>query len=75
MANWVRPREDIEVALSSGGYSQLLQVRVYSKNETGDINGLLNVTAEAARYVQLPFAYPNGSVSYMRLRCLGHALT
>lgn len=65
MANWVRPREDIEVALSSGGYSQLLQVRVYSKNETGDINGLLNVTAEAARYVQLPFAYPNGSVVYL----------
>lgn len=62
-ANWVRPMDDILIALSSGGYSQLLQVRVYSRNETGDINGLLNVTAESGRDVKLMSTYPNGTVS------------
>lgn len=63
--NWVRAREDIQFALSSGGYSQLLQVRVYSRNGTGDPHGLLNVTADSARDILLPMFYPNSTVSIL----------
>jgi len=51
---------DVSGALASGGLSALLQVIVFSRNETGNPNGLFNITAPSAG-IQLPTSYPNGS--------------
>jgi osomolarity two-component system sensor histidine kinase SLN1 len=63
--NWIHASDDIQFALSSGGYSQLLQVKVYSRNGTGDPHGLLNITADNARDILLPMFYPNSTVSVL----------
>lgn len=60
--NWERATADIQSALASGGYSQLLQVRIYSRNGSGDPHGLLNVTYAGAESLELPMQYPNGTV-------------
>lgn len=60
--NWQLAEEDIQAALASTGYSQLLQVKIFSKDTTGDSNGLLNVTAVGAVDLELPMKYPNGTV-------------
>ena len=61
-SNWARTEDDIQAALASGGYSQLLQVRLYSKNNGGNPNGLVNVTSNTAAGVVMPYLYANGSV-------------
>lgn len=58
----MRAKDDIQSALLSGGYSQLLQVRVYSKNATGDPLGLVNVTSDDAGDIVMPYKYGNGTV-------------
>lgn len=67
-ANWVRAISDVQSALASGGYASLLQVKIYSRNETGDINGLLNVTGTFSEPIRLPYNFPNGTVSCMQVR-------
>jgi osomolarity two-component system, sensor histidine kinase SLN1 len=62
-SNWVRAISDIQSALASGGYSSLLQVIVYPRNETGDIYGLLNITGTNIEPIALPYNYSNGTVS------------
>lgn len=69
-SNWGYAEEDIQSALASTGYSQLLQVRVYSKDGTGDSHGLLNVTAVGAVDLQLPMQYPNGTVRIIYLQSI-----
>lgn len=61
-ANWVRATADIQGALGSGGYSDLLQTRIYPRNNTGNIWGLLNTTSSAIPQIALPYTYANGSV-------------
>ena len=61
-ANWVRAISDIQSALASGGYSSLLQVIVYPRNETGDTHGLLNLTGSSIQPITLSSDYPNGTV-------------
>lgn len=46
--DFTEAREDVSGALASGGLSSLLQVVVFSRNETGDKSGILNVTAKAS---------------------------
>ncbi|KFZ24949.1 hypothetical protein V502_00584 [Pseudogymnoascus sp. VKM F-4520 (FW-2644)] len=60
-SNWQLAEEDIQAALASTGYSQLLQVKIFSKDTTGDSHGLLNVTAVGAADLELPMKYPNGT--------------
>lgn len=62
-ANWVRAISDIQSALASGGYSSLLQVIVYPRNETGNTDGLLNITGTDVQPIALPYNYSNGTVS------------
>jgi hypothetical protein len=62
-ANWVRATSDAQSALASGGYSSLLQIIIYPRNNTGNTYGLLNVTGSGIRPVALPYSYSNGSVS------------
>ena len=58
--NWTTASQDLLGGLSSGGFVALLQVKVFSKNETGNAQGILNVTTEAPG-ITLPYKYPNGS--------------
>ena len=58
--NWTIAYNDLFGGLSSGGFAALLQVKVFSKNQTGDAQGLLNVTTNAPGII-LPYTYPNGS--------------
>ncbi|KFY08880.1 hypothetical protein V492_05820 [Pseudogymnoascus sp. VKM F-4246] len=60
-SNWNQAEADIQAAVASTGYSQLLQVRIYSKDGTGEPHGLLNVTAVGAVGLELPMQYPNGT--------------
>lgn len=66
-SNWRGAEEDVQSALASTGYSQLLQVKIFSKDGTGDSEGLLNVTAAGSADLELPMQYPNGTVG---LACL-----
>ncbi|KAL1861420.1 hypothetical protein VTK73DRAFT_7122 [Phialemonium thermophilum] len=52
---------DIQSALSTGGIaSRLLQARLFSRNSSGNPNGLVNVTS-AASNIQLPYLTPDGT--------------
>lgn len=66
-ANWDNAKQDLESALSSGGNGRsatdgagLLQARLYSRNTTGDPNGILNVTGTFPS-IPLPWLRPNGT--------------
>jgi len=60
--NWTNAETDVAGALASGGLSALLQVKIFSRNETGDPGGLLNVTADlAGAEISLPYKYDNGT--------------
>lgn len=61
-SNWVHAASDIQSALASGGYSALLQVIVYPKNNIGNTHGLLNVTGSGVQPIKLPYNYSNGTV-------------
>lgn len=66
-ANWSRAITDVQSALASGGYANLQQIRIYSRNQTGDSYGLLNVTATGVD-IALPSYYANGTVSIISTR-------
>jgi osomolarity two-component system sensor histidine kinase SLN1 len=54
---------DAQSALDSGGYASLMQMIIYPRNDTGNINGLLNITNSV---LALPYKYPNGTVSRLK---------
>ncbi|KAF4976184.1 hypothetical protein FZEAL_7124 [Fusarium zealandicum] len=59
--DWDVAREDLESALAVGATSGLLQMRLYSRNETGASNGgLLNVTAPNITNIVLPYTNSSG---------------
>ncbi|KAI1370772.1 putative histidine kinase SlnCl1 [Hypoxylon crocopeplum] len=62
---WSQASADIQTALNSrtGVSSNLLQARLYSRNETGadDPNGLLSVTGSNITEVRLPYRASDGS--------------
>lgn len=45
---WTDATDDVENALASGGLSALLQVIIFSRNQTGPASGILSVTANAS---------------------------
>ncbi|KAL3422483.1 osomolarity two-component sensor histidine kinase sln1 [Phlyctema vagabunda] len=61
--NWTAAGNDVAGALASGGLSALLQVKIFSKNLTGDSRGILNSTAIlTGSEIELPlYTYPNGT--------------
>lgn len=59
--NWALAIEDLQTALNSGGAANLLQAKLFSRNATGDPNGLVNVTAENIANIRLPYTAPDGS--------------
>ncbi|KAI9725883.1 MAG: Histidine kinase [Cirrosporium novae-zelandiae] len=68
-ANWDRPTQDLQAALSGGGTNALLlQARIYGKNDSGigDKHGLLNVTGNGILgAVELPYGNSNGTAVYL----------
>lgn len=61
---WRAARSDLASALGAVGFSGLLQVRLYSRNSTGDPAGLLSITGSRstdAASIMLPYKAPNGS--------------
>ncbi|KAK6082036.1 osomolarity two-component sensor histidine kinase sln1 [Seiridium cupressi] len=66
-ANWDNARTDLQSALNAGSDSSanLLQVKLYSRNQTGDVHGLVNVTAPNTGDILLPYLAPDGSTIYL----------
>ena len=62
---WVDSIADLQSALSVTGFTALYQVRLFSRNTTGNPHGLLNVTAtyiaNGSEVIPLPHTYTNGS--------------
>ncbi len=53
--NWDSTRIDLNSALNSSGSSGIFQVRIFSRNTTGDPHGLLNVTGQIGDNIILPY--------------------
>ncbi|KAI2623735.1 osmosensing histidine protein kinase SLN1 [Xylaria nigripes] len=70
--NWVVAAQDLQTALNAGGASNLLQAKLFSRNETGDPNGLANVTAAEISEILLPYKAPDGSDIYLGDTGLGY---
>ncbi|GKT90570.1 osomolarity two-component sensor histidine kinase sln1 [Colletotrichum tofieldiae] len=63
--NWVQAKGDLNSALSVGALTGLLQGRIYSRNTTGNIHGLLNVTGERVPEIPLPYGGSDGQQAYL----------
>ncbi|KAK4201605.1 hypothetical protein QBC40DRAFT_295508 [Triangularia verruculosa] len=58
---WDEAVADMESALGRAGFSGLVQGRLYSRNSTGDPNGLLNITGSGnGGTIYLPYLGSNG---------------
>ncbi|KXX77326.1 Two-component system protein B [Madurella mycetomatis] len=65
---WKAARDDLRSALGRIGFSGLLQARLYSRNSTGNPNGLLSLVGRAANEsgpILLPYQAPDGSPVYL----------
>ncbi|KAK5628957.1 hypothetical protein RRF57_004672 [Xylaria bambusicola] len=60
-ANWASAIRDLQTGLNSGGSLNLLQAKLFSRNETGNPNGLASVTADNISDILLPYKAPDGS--------------
>ena len=72
--NWDSATLDLRSALNAGqgGSSNLLQARLYSRNETGSPYGLVNVTGSDLPRIILPYKAPNGSEIWLNDTALGY---
>ncbi|KAK8126491.1 Histidine kinase [Apiospora kogelbergensis] len=70
-SNWKFAASDLLSALTTGDRSgssrtNLLQARLYSRNETGSsATGLFSITASGTDRIKLPYKAPNGSDVYL----------
>ncbi|KUJ18134.1 uncharacterized protein LY89DRAFT_38710 [Mollisia scopiformis] len=62
--NFSAAYSDVQSALASGGFSSLLQVQVYSRNDTSSSSALLSATANTTG-IELPSQYPNGTYAVL----------
>ncbi|RGP79135.1 osomolarity two-component sensor histidine kinase sln1 [Fusarium longipes] len=70
---WADAREDLESALSVSTTSGLLQIRLYSRNETKTKGGvLLNVTSSSVPEIELPYKDSEGSNVFLGNTDLGY---
>ncbi|KAI3342366.1 osmosensing histidine protein kinase SLN1 [Ustulina deusta] len=70
--NWSSAVQDLQTALNSGGNLNLLQAKLFSRNETGNPNGLVNVTADHISDILLPYEDPDGSDVYLGDTAFGY---
>ncbi|ROT41114.1 osmosensing histidine protein kinase SLN1 [Sodiomyces alkalinus F11] len=64
-ADWEAARLDLSSAISVGFLTGVLQGRIYSRNVTGDPNGLVNVTGSHVQPIRLPHTRPDGQPAYL----------
>ncbi|QSZ33226.1 hypothetical protein DSL72_002814 [Monilinia vaccinii-corymbosi] len=62
--DWDEARDDVQSGLASGGPSALLQVIIFSRNQTGSVNGILSVTANASG-IELPYNNSNNQPAFL----------
>ena len=65
LSNWAAAAQDLEGALSSGGFSDLLQARLYSRNTTGNPDGIFSVTGKDTPPIRMPYDTPDGAPAYL----------
>ncbi|RWA03936.1 hypothetical protein EKO27_g11169 [Xylaria grammica] len=70
--NWSFAVQDLQTALNSGGTSNLLQAKLFSRNVTGDPNGLVNATGDGISNILLPYKAPDGSDVYLGNTTFGY---
>ncbi|KAI1308567.1 osmosensing histidine protein kinase SLN1 [Xylaria venustula] len=70
--NWSSAVQDLQTALNNGGTLNLLQAKLFSRNATGDPNGLVNVTADNISDILLPYMGPDGSDIYLGNTTFGY---
>ena len=63
--NWDIAKADLESALSVSVLTGLLQGKIFSRNITGNPDGLVNVTGNSLGSVRLPYDRPDGSPVYL----------
>ncbi|KAI0596322.1 osmosensing histidine protein kinase SLN1 [Biscogniauxia sp. FL1348] len=64
--NWDQAAEDLQSALNSGSSINLLQARLYSRNETGaSTSGLVSITGNDISQIRLPYKASDGSDIYL----------
>ncbi|KAI8944810.1 osmosensing histidine protein kinase SLN1 [Xylaria longipes] len=73
--NWAFAIRDLQTGLNSGGTSNLLQAKLFSRNETGNPSGLVNVTADNISNILLPYRAPDGSDVYLGNTTFGYPPT
>ncbi|KAI1177681.1 hypothetical protein F4777DRAFT_188050 [Nemania sp. FL0916] len=73
--NWTLAIQDLQTALNSGGASNLLQAKLFSRNSTGNPYGLVNVTADNISNILLPYKAPDGSPVYLGNTTFGYPPT
>ena len=61
---WGDATTDLEIALSSGSQTQLLQARIYTRDGSGPPGGIVNVTGLNVPRIRLPYDSPDGSPVY-----------
>jgi osomolarity two-component system sensor histidine kinase SLN1 len=64
-SNWYVAKRDIESALNVSLLTGLLQARIYSRNITGNPNGLVNVTGTDIGTIRMPYDGPDGNPIFM----------
>ncbi|KAI0171260.1 hypothetical protein BJ166DRAFT_217991 [Pestalotiopsis sp. NC0098] len=64
--NWDDAKTDLQSALNaaSGSSANLLQVKLFSRNQTGDVHGIVNVTGTGLGSILLPYEDPTGAQVY-----------
>ncbi|KAI0472966.1 osmosensing histidine protein kinase SLN1 [Xylariaceae sp. FL0804] len=64
--SWTQATADLNSGLNSGGLANLLQARLFSRNDTGKSDqGLLSVTGSDIAPILLPYKGPDGSPVYL----------
>jgi osomolarity two-component system sensor histidine kinase SLN1 len=58
--NWTGAQTDLSEALDGQGLAALLQVTIFSRNNTGPATGILNATATTSN-ITLPYRSPSGA--------------
>jgi osomolarity two-component system, sensor histidine kinase SLN1 len=59
--NWETAKNDLGSALAVGALTGLLQAKIYSRNSTGDPNGILRVTGNQVPDIILPYRTATGA--------------
>ncbi|SPN97301.1 related to protein histidine kinase [Cephalotrichum gorgonifer] len=62
---WTDTTEDLAIALSARSQTGLLQARIYTRDGSGERNGIVNVTGRNIQKIRLPYNNPDGSAVYL----------